>query len=566
MGNRGKRIRWQVLLPPWIMVVAVLILNLVDYDTFITVMNGIISWILENFAWMFNSVSLVALILVLAAYFSPIHKIRFGGPQAKPIIGYMNYIWIVLCTIMGAGLMLWACAEPMCHIYNPPANITSGPLSGDSILWAMETILLEWTFTPMAIYALPALLFAFVFYNMREKFSIGSMLSPLFGRKLNSGWNSVIDGICLFCLCLGMAASLGSGVLLIVEGAGRISKGAVSANPVTWSVCGVIIVACFILSASSGLKKGIKYLSTINSWLYLFIGIFVFLAGPTAYVLNLCVESFGAYLTDFFKISLSTSTSWGDGWSLWWPQFYWCVWLTWMPISAVFLGKISRGYTVRETLNAIFVIPSVFSVVWMALFSGTAIKFELDGLGINAAMEANGTAAATFAVLDHLPFASVIIPVFLITAFISYVTSADSNTNAMASLCTVGLKEDDTESPVFLKIFWGITVGALCIIMLIAFNIDGMKMLADVGGFFSSFLMILFMAAFVRILKNPKKFDCHPEDHNEKGRTWHDPDCHSKGYGGRRNWSDTCCHPEGHGEKRRTWHDVNCHSGNDNEL
>lgn len=518
MGSKRKKIRWQVLLPPWIVVMAVLVLNLADYDTFVAVMNRVIGWILEKFAWMLNSVSLTALILVLVAYFSPIHKVRIGGSRAKPIIKYKNYVWIVLCTIMGAGLMLWACAEPMTHIHNPPANVTAGPLSGDAILWAMENIFLEWTFTPMAIYALPAVLFGFVFYNMKESFSVGSMLTPIFGNKITSRWRTVIDCVCLFCLCLGMASTLGSGVLLIVEGAGRVTNGAVPANTVSWSICGVVIIISFILSASSGLKKGIQLLSTLNSWFYLIIGIFIFLAGPTTYILNLCVESFGAYLSDFFKLSLWTSTAWGDGWSLWWPQFYWCVWLTWMPISAVFLGKISRGYTVRETLNAIFVIPSLFSVIWMALFSGTSINFELKGLGINAAMEANGTAAAAYEMLEHMPFSILIIPLFLLTAFISYVTSADSNTNAMASLCTEGLTEDDTESPVSLKIFWGFTIGALCLIMLTAFNIDGMKMLADLGGFFSGFFMILFMVAVILIIRNPARFDCHQEDYDKEGQ------------------------------------------------
>lgn len=518
MGRKRKKIRWQVLLPAWIVVMALLVLNLTDYEAFVSVMNSVIGWILEKFAWMFNTVSLSALILVLVAYFSPIHSLRFGGSQARPIIKYRNYVWIVLCTIMGAGLMLWACAEPLIHIHKPPANVVAGPLSGEAVLWAMENIFLEWTFTPMAIYALAALLFAFVFYNMKKPFSIGSMLVPILGKRVTGKWLAAVDCVCLFCICLGMASTLGSGILLIMEGVVRVTGGGVLANGWSWGICGVVIIVSFTASASSGLKRGMKHLSAINSWFYLILGIFVFLAGPASYILNLSVESFGAYVSDFFKLSLWTSTAWGDGWSLWWPQFYWCVWLTWMPISAVFLGKISRGYTVRETLNAIFVIPSLFSVIWMALFSGTSVKFELDGLGIYEAMEAKGIAAAAYEALGHMPLSGVIVPLFLLTAFVSYVTSADSNTNAMADLCTDGLAEHDSDSPVSLKIFWGFTVGALCLTMLITFNIDGMKMLADIGGFFSCFLMILFMAAAAVIIRNPARYDCHREDYDENGK------------------------------------------------
>ena len=505
MGKKQKAVRWAVLLPPWIVVMGILILNLSSYESFLAVMDTVINWILTHFAWMFNWISLGALVLVVFAYVSPVGKIRLGGENAAPIVTYKNYIWIVLCTIMGSGLMLWACAEPLMHLYNPPANVTAGAGSGDAVLWAMENIFLEWTFTPMAIYALPAVLFAYLFYNRKLSFSIGSMLEPVLGGKVSDSFKSVIDAVCLFCLCMGLSSSLGSGVLLVVQGASHVTGGLITPNATSWSICGAIIIICYIMSAGSGLKRGIQTLSNVNSWFYLALGIFVFAAGPTAYILNLCCESFGAYLSDFFRLSLNTSTAWGDGWSNWWPTFYWCTWLTWMPISAVFLGKISKGYTIRQALVGVFVIPSVFSVVWMALFSETAIKMELDGLGLYAVMQANSMAAAAYELISHLPCAGIIGILFLITAFISYVTSADSNILAIANLCTSGLTENDDEDAqkskgtLFIKIFWGVTIGGLCIIMLNALGMDGMKMLADLGGFFSAFLMIGFMASFIKV-------------------------------------------------------------------
>ena len=163
MGKTKNAIRWKVLLPPWIVVMGVLVLNLSVYDTFTNVMTGAVNWILVNFGWMFNLITLAALILVIAAYLSPLKNVRIGGSKAEPMITYRNYVWIVLCTIMGSGIMMWACAEPMYHIHSPSASVVGGAMSGEAILWAMENIFLEWTFSPMAIYALPSLLFAVVF-------------------------------------------------------------------------------------------------------------------------------------------------------------------------------------------------------------------------------------------------------------------------------------------------------------------------------------------------------------------------------------------------------------------
>ncbi len=534
-----KKIRWKIFLPPWLIMIGAVALNMANYDLFVKTLDGMVNWILTNFSWMFSGVSLLVLMLVIAAYVSPFRNVRLGGSKSRPMVKYSSYTWIVLCTIMGAGLMLWACAEPLYHLHYPPDNVTAGAMSDQAVIWGMENIFLEWTFTPMALYALPSVLFAFCFYNMKTSFTVGSMLIPVMGNRYAAKLTPWVDGICLFCLCTAMAGTLGSGIMVVSGGAEAISGGALQIDVRMWLVSGALIVAAFVISAASGLNRGIKHLSTINSYFYLVLGILVFLAGPIAYLLNLCTESFGAYLSDFFRLSLWASASTGDGWAQSWPVFYWCMWLAWMPVSGVFLGRVSRGYTVREALNVLFIIPSLFSVVWMVLFSGSSIYYELNGAGIMEIIESRGIASATYAVLQQMPFSVIIVPLFLITAFISYVTSADSNTNVIAGICTEGLDTEDSEAPAWLKIVWGITVGALSIIMLVTYDMEGMKKLATIGGFPTVFLMLLFSFSFWKIMKNPWKYDVHREDYDREGRpVW-----------SRRNISDE--EEEGEWKKRR---------------
>lgn len=133
------------------------------------------------------------------------------------------------------------------------------------------------------------------------------MLTPVVGDRYAKKFTPLLDGICLFCLCAGMAGTLGSGILVVSGGVEALSGGAFEIDLRMWIIIGVLIVACFIISAASGLNRGIKHLSAVNSYFYLALGIIVFLAGPTAYLLNLCSESFGAYLSDFFRLSLWTS-------------------------------------------------------------------------------------------------------------------------------------------------------------------------------------------------------------------------------------------------------------------
>ena len=519
MEAKGKKkIRWAVFLPPWLLIVAILVLNLTNYDMFLKVMNLVINWILTNFSWLFNVVTFVALILLVITYFSPIRNIRFGGSKTKPMMGYANYVWIVLCTIMAAGILLWACAEPMYHLYAPPANVAGGPGSTEAVSWAMQSVLLEWTFSPMAIYGLPALLFAFVFYNMKQPFAISSMLVPVAGSKRSQKMTPLVDGICLFALCAGMAASLGSGILLLSGGVESLSNGKIPSSTQMWIISGGIIIIAFIASAASGIMNGIRILSTIDSRLYMIMGAFVFLAGPTAYILDLLTESTGGLFGNFIELSLFTSAATGDGWARSWPIFYWCCYLAWMPVTSVFLGRISKGFSVKETIEVVFIIPALFSVLWIGIFSGSAVYYELAGKGINETMVEKGTAAATYAVLGELPLSIIMIPLFLLIVFVSFVTAADSNTNAMSGLCSEGLTADDAESPMILKFIWGGTIGALSIIMLIAFDVEGLKQLSNLGGFPAVFLMILFIVAWIKVMKDPKKYDTFKEDYDINGK------------------------------------------------
>jgi choline-glycine betaine transporter len=169
-------------------------------------------------------------------------------------------------------------------------------------------------------------------------------------------------------------------------------------------------------------------------------------------------------------------------------------------------------------LCVVVILGRSLSVLWLVIFSGTVINFDLAGLGIHDAIETGGTAAATYAVLDKLPLAIITIPLFLITAFLSYVTSAGANTNAIAGLCTKGLTPDDSESPVILKVVWGLTIGALCIIMLSAYDIEGVKLLSYLGGFPVVFMMVLFVVNFLKIMRDPRKYDTFKTDYYENGR------------------------------------------------
>ena len=144
-------LRKGVFFPPWLLLMAMVVVSLTNGEAFLSGLNTVTSWILNNFAWAFNLTTLACVATVVFIYFSPLGKVRIGGSKARPIMNYMNLIWITLCTTIAAGILFRACAEPMYHLYAPAVAEGVEPGSAEAAVFAMKTMFLEWTWSPYAL-------------------------------------------------------------------------------------------------------------------------------------------------------------------------------------------------------------------------------------------------------------------------------------------------------------------------------------------------------------------------------------------------------------------------------
>ncbi|MCK2041374.1 BCCT family transporter [Chromohalobacter sp. TMW 2.2308] len=490
--------------PTFLVLLAAVIASYVNLDAFLATASALNDAILDNFAWLFSLGSLYLLVLAVIVYFSPLGQLRIGGEQATPMLSRLRWFSITLCTTLAVGVLFWTTAEPLYHFMGPPESLGLEAGSSDAMLFAMSTMFLHWSFTPYAIYAVPALIFALAFYNLRLRFSISSMLEPLFGPKVKR-FGGLIDAVSLYALVAGMASSLGTGALTLAGGAGQYLGGETS--PLRLGVVIALIVVTFVISAASGLQKGIARLSSLNAILLLILGVFIFVVGPTSFMLSLGVESFGVYLDNFFTKSLFTGAAGEDQWPQWWSIFYWAVWFAWAPMAALFLGKISRGYTVREFLRVNLFYPALFASAWVIIFSGAALYFQAHtGIDLHAILNDRGVENVLYELFRQMPFAGVWIPLLLFIAYISYVTAADSQTDAIGNLCTRGLTADsDLNTGVSMKVLWGVIVGIVSWVMVSFVGIDGIKMLSNLGGLPALIVVLLATGSLWRWLKHPER-------------------------------------------------------------
>jgi len=473
-----------------------IIANLWNEEKYQAIILSMNNWVIDQFGWLLSISSVLFVLTCIIAYFSPMGHVRIGGKTAKPLLSKFNWFSITLCTTVAVGLLFWSTAEPIYHVYEPPVSLGIEGNTDAARTFAFSTLYLHWSFTPYAIYCIPALVFALAFYNLKKEKSIGGFLSPLFGRLTQGIWGQLIDAIALFSLITGVASGLGQGLLTLVGGMNKFVG--VGSSPAVLAVIAALIVATVVVSAVSGLMKGIRILSDLNLKFFIGLLVFVLVFGPTGYSLSAGVDGFGDYTSNFFSKSFFTGELANDDWPKWWTNFYWAQWLTWAPVTALFIGYISRGYTVREFILNVMVFPALFSILWMTVFGGMSIYLdETSGGAIKQTMDQNGIESIIYYIFDQLPMSGVITFMFIIIAFVSFVTAADSSIEAIASIC---LKEEESEimesrtkTSLWLKIMLASAIGFVAWSMTSFAGIKGVKILANLGMLPSLFIVLCAM-------------------------------------------------------------------------
>ncbi len=496
-----KQLKHSVFWPPFLFLLLSVTYSLVDLEGFTKNATALNSFLLDRFGWLYSLSTLAFLIICLSVYFSPLAKVRIGGPDAQPLLTKWRWFAITLCTTIAVGILFWGTAEPLYHLHQPPTGLGIQPNSIEAMRFSMSTMFLHWTLIPYGIYTTAGLLFALMYYNYNRPFSLGSLLYPLLGKRTEGGLSKVIDAFCLYSLVAGMAASLGAGILTIAGGLESLLGW--QSSGLLLGMIALAIVVVFVISAASGLMRGIRILSDWNIKAFFFLAIFVFLAGPTLFTLKLGVEGLGDFFQNFFQKSLYVGLTPEDNWSESWTIFYWANWLAWTPVTALFLGRLALGYTVREFIHFNLFYPSIFGALWMIIFGGTTLHqdFFSPDSPMYTILQAGGPENVIYGVFDRLPFAGFMSVLFLAITFLSFVTASDSNTSAMSGLSAQGISPESPEPSIVIKVVWGITVGLVSWTMINFAGIDGIKMASNLGGFPILFFMILVAASLVKVMR-----------------------------------------------------------------
>lgn len=476
-------------------------------DSLGTASEDVRVFVVDRFGWFYLLTATVLLIAAIALGASRYGGIRLGDDDDEPEYSTGAWFSMLFSAGMGIGLVFWGVAEPIAHYTAPPtADAESLQAARDALRYSF----FHWGLHPWAIYSVLALALAYARFRRGWRATISGALRPLLGDRVDGPLGTAIDTIAVVATVFGVATSLGLGAAQVNGGLAALVDGVEVDAAVQLGVIAVVTVL-FLVSALSGLQRGIKWLSTANVALAVAIFAFVLLTASTGRLVGAFTTTLGNYVVELPRMSLQAGpfdderNAWINGWTV----FYWAWWISWSPFVATFIARISRGRTIREFIVGVLAVPTLVSALWFSVFGGAGILAQRDG----ARLAEQGPESQLFALFDTLPFgalAGVLAMVLVVTFFI---TSADSATFVLGALSTKG-GQDPARS---VTVVWGLVIAASASVLLVSGGLDGLQTASIVAAFPFAVVLLLVLASLVKGLRE-EEAQRGTAPHGEHGR------------------------------------------------
>lgn len=419
-------------------------------------------FITRNLGFVYIWIVLISIVLCLYLGAGRYGSIQLGEGKKE----YSEFSWasMMFCASMAAGFIYWGSIEWVFHYMEPPFGID--PLSATAAEYAATLPLFNWGFSAWSVYLIPAVVFAFVHYNLKqEKFDVSNACRPILGNHVDGILGKFINIFFLFGIIGGVGTALGIGSPLVSACLNKLF-GWEDTNLLRFGVM-VLVTVTFTISAYNGIKKGIKILSDINVFLMLATVLFLFITGNTVFIIKMQTTSLGILVSQFVKMSTYMDPVNNSGYTEAWTVFYWAWWMSYSLFMGLFIAKISKGRSIKQVIFGGLGYGFLGSFTFFSIFGNYFMGQQLGGsYDVVKGVVENGGPTTVVDIFSKAPFGMLLVFAILITSIISMATNFDSAayTMAMVSSKKIQLGQRPGKS---LTIFWALCLAAIPMTLMI---------------------------------------------------------------------------------------------------
>lgn len=495
MGKNKNRIDWVITLVPLGTIVALCLL----FFCFPEVSNNVLSEIRFFFGDTFGvyylvlglGIFMISLYLAVSKY----GDIVLGEPGEKPKYSFFSWGCMMFTCGLAADILFYSLSEWVLYATDPHmADL------GTIQEWAGVFPIFHWSFIPWGFYLVLAVAFGFMLHvrkRTRQKYS--EACRPLLGKHTDGLLGRMIDLLAVFALIAGTATTFSVATPLMASIFSDLFHVSLSRRVITIII---LVVTCIVYTYS--LLHGFKGISILAKvCIYLFFGLLLFVllfGGQAGYIIETGFESLGKMIQNFVGLATYTDPLRTNQFPQNWTIYYWAYWMVWCVAAPFFIGRISQGRTVRQTILGGYVFgvgSTIVSFIVLGNYSmGMQVRGEVDFV---AEYLATGDIyEMILSVLHQMPLAPVVLSVVLITMIAFYATSFDSI--ALTASCYSYHSLDENQMPhKGIQLMWCILLILLPIALIFAEStMSNLQSVSIVAAFPIGIVMILIVGSFLK--------------------------------------------------------------------
>ena len=464
-------------------------------DNFAVVTDRLFGHVVSGLSWFFLLAANLFLVFVIYLGVSKYGRIKLGKDDDRPEFGRPSWFAMMFQAGMGPAIIFWGLAEPLSHYVNVPFDLAR-PGTDEAAGLSIQYSFFHWALHPWAIYATAGLAVAYFTHRKGEKGLLSAIFRPLIGDRVDGPLGKVIDILAVLAVVFGIAVALGQAGLQMTAGLGQTFG--LSTGIVVQLVVLGLTTAAFMVSATTRIEHGIKWLANISMLIAPLLLVFYFVVGPTITQLNVFTEGTGNYLSNLIPMSFRLDAFSPDNeWMGSWTVFYWSWWIAWAPYVGLFMARISRGRSIREFVAATVLVPSVVSMIWISVFGGSALQLAGSGRAADIAETVKQSpAAGMFVFIQEYPLPILLSIISLVVLWVFFVAGADAGTVVLGELSTGG----DQNPKTWIRLLWGALLACVAGTLLISGGLGALQKASVLIGMPFAIVLVGICVAFYKTL------------------------------------------------------------------
>lgn len=496
---KGK-VDWMITLVPLAIVVAMCLLFFLMPSQSNAVINQVRFFLGDTMGSYYLLIGLGIFLVSMFLAFSKYGNIVLGKQDEKPKYSFFAWGSMMFTAGLAADILFYSFSEWVLYATDP--HIAE---LGSIEKWSAVFPIYHWSLIPWAFYLVLAVAFGFMLHvRNRDRQKYSEACRPILGKHTDGLLGRLVDLLAVFALLAGTATTFSLATPLMANIIQRLFHVSLSTTAINIIIL-VITCAVYTYALLHGIK-GIGILAKLCVWFFYGILAFVLIFGGQArYIVETAISSVGSMVQNFMELSTFTdpqrTTSFPQNWTL----FYWAYWMTWCVASPFFIGSISRGRTVRQTILGGYVFGVGSTILSFSILGNYSMGMQFTGAAdFIAQYNATGDLyGLIISIMETLPAAPVVMALVLVTMMMFYATSFDSI--ALIGACYSYKKLGDGEQPhKLIQFLWCVLLILLPIAMLFSeSSMSNLQSVAIIAAFPIGIVIILITASF---FKDAKKF------------------------------------------------------------